>query len=144
MSQSHVAQPLKQKRTQGQSKHGTRENRAMLFMTIPGVLVLLAFSYLPMAGVLIAFKNYRAADGIFNSAWVGLKNFDFLFSSGTAWRITWNTLFLNSAFTKRSQTTQPLVDRFLSIGFVFSILYFVCDCWLLYVRGTKHRKWFSQ
>ncbi len=80
------------------SQHGSRENRALMLMTIPGVLILLAFSYIPMTGVIIAFKNYRAADGIFNSAWVGFKNFEFLFASGTAWRITVNTLLLNSLF----------------------------------------------
>lgn len=80
------------------SRHGSRENLALLLMTVPGLALMLLFSYLPMGGAIIAFKNYRAADGLFASAWVGFKNFEFLFASGTAWRITLNTLALNAAF----------------------------------------------
>jgi putative aldouronate transport system permease protein len=80
------------------SRHGSRENLAMLLMAVPGLLVLVVFAYLPISGIIIAFKDYRAIDGIFGSAWVGLKNFEFLFNSGNAWRITWNTLFLNTLF----------------------------------------------
>ena len=75
-----------------------RQTLALLSMTLPGVLLLLIFSYLPLTGLIIAFKNYRAADGIFGSAWAGLKNFEFLFASGAAWRITLNTLWLNGLF----------------------------------------------
>jgi putative aldouronate transport system permease protein len=67
-------------------------------MALPGLLLLIAFSYLPMVGAIIAFKNYRASDGLFASPWAGLKNFEFLFGSGTALRITWNTLALNATF----------------------------------------------
>lgn len=75
-----------------------RKNAPFLLMAAPGVLLLIIFSYLPMFGIIIAFKNYRAVDGIFNSAWVGLKNFEFLFKSPAISRITFNTLFLNSLF----------------------------------------------
>lgn len=71
---------------------------ALLTMTVPGLMALLVFNYLPMVGAVIAFKNYNAADGIFGSPWAGLKNFEFLFNSGAAWRITFNTLFLNALF----------------------------------------------
>ncbi len=75
-----------------------KQNLTWLWMCLPALLVLAVFSYAPMAGVVIAFKNYRASEGIWGSAWVGLKNFEFLFNSGNALRITWNTLFLNSVF----------------------------------------------
>jgi putative aldouronate transport system permease protein len=74
------------------------QNLAWLLMCIPALIILLLFAYLPMAGAMIAFKNYRAADGIWGSAWVGFKNFEFLFNSGNALRITFNTIFLNSLF----------------------------------------------
>ena len=74
------------------------QNLSWLLMCLPALIVLGMFSYAPMAGVVIAFKNYRASDGIWGSAWVGLKNFEFLFNSGNAIRITWNTIFLNSLF----------------------------------------------
>lgn len=67
-------------------------------MGAPGLLVLLIFSYLPMFGVVIAFKDFRANLGIFNSQWIGLKNFEFLFRSPVLSRITTNTLTLNVLF----------------------------------------------
>ncbi|WP_054951669.1 ABC transporter permease [Numidum massiliense] len=75
----------------------------MLLMVLPGTLWFFFFSYLPMAGTVIAFKEYRfSPDGflasIINSEWVGLKNFKFLFSTGDAWIITRNTLLYNFVF----------------------------------------------
>jgi putative aldouronate transport system permease protein len=67
-------------------------------MTAPGVLLLAVFSYIPLLGLVIAFKDYRAYRGIWGSAWVGLQNFAYLFDSQDAWRITFNTLFMNALF----------------------------------------------
>ena len=64
---------------------------------IPLALIFL-FCYVPMFGIVIAFKNYRYADGIFGSKWVGLKNFEFLLKSDTFTRITTNTLLMNFLF----------------------------------------------
>jgi putative aldouronate transport system permease protein len=75
-----------------------RKNAVFLLMAAPGLLLLFVFSYLPMFGIIIAFKDYRAAQGIFDSAWVGLKNFEFLFRSPAIGRITFNTIFLNGLF----------------------------------------------
>jgi len=74
------------------------KNGSLLLMALPGLLLLLVFSYLPMFGVIVAFKDYRAAKGIFDSDWIGFKNFEFLFGTEDAWRITFNTLFLNALF----------------------------------------------
>jgi putative aldouronate transport system permease protein len=51
-----------------------------------------------MIGLVIAFKDYKFAEGIWGSAWVGLDNFRFLFGTDQAWRITRNTLLMNSLF----------------------------------------------
>lgn len=67
------------------------------FCVIPMLLVFL-FNYLPMFGIIIAFKDYKYNKGIFGSKWVGLNNFDFLFKSNDFFRITWNTLELNFIF----------------------------------------------
>lgn len=69
-------------------------------MALPGVIHLLIFSYLPMFGVIIAFKDYRISPNgflhaLYTSPWVGLDNFKFLFSTEDAWIITRNTLFYN-------------------------------------------------
>src|SRR5215213_10099051 len=73
-------------------------NLTLSLMALPGILMLLVFAYLPMVGLVIAFKDYRFADGILGSAWVGFDNFRFLFGTDTAWRITRNTLLMNSLF----------------------------------------------
>lgn len=79
-----------------------KENKALLLMLLPGALWLLIFCYLPMFGVIIAFKDYRISpDGFFsslyNSPWVGWENFRFLFASQDAWVITRNTVLYNVA-----------------------------------------------
>jgi putative aldouronate transport system permease protein len=75
-----------------------RKNRTLLLMAAPGLLLLIVFNYLPMPGIIIAFKNFKTNKGILGSDWVGLKNFEFLFGTDIAWRITTNTLLLNSLF----------------------------------------------
>jgi putative aldouronate transport system permease protein len=70
----------------------------LTLMALPGVLMLLVFAYLPMIGLVIAFKNYKFEQGMLGSAWVGLDNFRFLFGTDQAWRITRNTLLMNSLF----------------------------------------------
>jgi putative aldouronate transport system permease protein len=75
-----------------------QKNGALMLMAVPGVLLLLVFSYLPLSGLVLAFKNFRANQGIWGSAWVGFDNFRFLFSTSDAWHITFNTLFLNAIF----------------------------------------------
>lgn len=64
---------------------------------IPMILVFV-FSYLPMGGIILAFKNYNYSKGIFGSDWVGLSNFKFFVMSSDFARITWNTLSMNSLF----------------------------------------------
>ncbi|ASA25873.1 ABC transporter permease [Paenibacillus donghaensis] len=78
-------------------------DKIMLLMVLPGTLWFLFFSYLPMFGTVIAFKEYRfSRDGfwasIVNSKWVGLDNFKFLFTTNDAYVITRNTLLYNAAF----------------------------------------------
>jgi putative aldouronate transport system permease protein len=73
-------------------------NRTLYLMTLPALAFFVIFAYLPMPGIIIAFKDYNAADGIYGSAWNGLRNFAFLVISGDIYRITWNTLRLNVLF----------------------------------------------
>ncbi len=74
------------------------KNRSLFLMIMPAVLIFLVFSYLPMAGMVIAFKSYSYTDGIFGSPWAGFSNFEFLFQSGKAWLITKNTVIFNFIF----------------------------------------------
>src|ERR1051326_5456651 len=59
-------------------RHRLSRDGSLLLMTLPGMLLLFIFSYLPMIGIVIAFKDYRAVDGIWGSRWVGLENFRYL------------------------------------------------------------------
>ena len=62
------------------------------------MVYVLIFSYTPMIGVIMAFKKYNFTQGLFASAWVGLKNFKFLMVSNKLWPLTRNTLLYNLAF----------------------------------------------
>lgn len=63
-------------------------------MLIPGVIVVFIFCYIPLYGLIIAFENYNPGLG-FNSLWVGLKNFEFLFSQPNFVRTIWNTVYIS-------------------------------------------------
>ena len=80
-------------------KHGFvyefKKNKALFFMVAPTVLLVLVMSYLPMSGLVLAFKNYRFDLGVFGSEWNGLENFRYLFQSGAGWLITRNTILYN-------------------------------------------------
>lgn len=72
--------------------------RTLLFMLLPSAVILFIFAYLPIGGIVLAFKQYRYDLGIWGSKWVGLNNFRFFFLSGQAFRITRNTALYNIAF----------------------------------------------
>ncbi len=81
----------------------TRKNLPFLLMVLPGFIWLLVIKYLPMAGVVIAFKDFRYFPGGFinsllKSEWVGFDNFRFLFASNDAKVIIRNTLGYNIIF----------------------------------------------
>ena len=67
----------------------------LLLMTLPGIVYLFINNYVPMYGVILAFKNYNYVDGIWGSAWAGFDNFKFLFNSQDAYIITRNTFLYN-------------------------------------------------
>ncbi len=80
---------------QGRLWRGIKRDKSLYMMLVPVLLFYLLFKYSPMLGEIIAFKNYRFADGILGSDWVGLKNFRMLFESTDFWRVLRNTLLLN-------------------------------------------------
>ncbi|MGE5551743.1 MAG: ABC transporter permease [Bacteroidota bacterium] len=67
-------------------------------MMLPGTILFIIFSYLPMFGTVIAFKEINYGLGFFNSPWVGLKNFKFLVNSPDFIGITRNTVVYNLIF----------------------------------------------
>lgn len=67
-------------------------------MMLPGLIYLFINNYMPLPGLVVAFKQYNAKKGIYGSDWVGLKNFEYLFKTSDAWVITRNTILYNVAF----------------------------------------------
>lgn len=70
----------------------------LFLMMLPGLIYLLINNYLPMFGLIIAFKDVNFAKGILASDWVGFKNFEYLFKTRDAYVITRNTILYNGAF----------------------------------------------
>ena len=91
---------MKRLKPRRHSKMVRRESLTLLLMTLPSVALTAVFSYLPMYGIVLAFKNYKIPKGILGSDWQKplLKNFDFLLKSNYAWRMTRNTILLNFMF----------------------------------------------
>ena len=82
-------------------------------MAAPGSALIFLFSYVPMFGLILAFKNFRYDKGIFGSDWCGLDNFKFFFTSQDAWRVTRNTLLLNIIFIVTTLIVSLAVARVL-------------------------------
>lgn len=70
----------------------------LYFMMLPGCIYLIINNYIPMTGIVLAFKRYHFSTGIYNSPNVGFENFKFLFTTKDAWVITRNTLAYNLVF----------------------------------------------
>jgi len=64
-------------------------------MVMPVIVLFFMFAYMPLPGIILAFKNYTITGGIFKSPWVGLENFRVFFGGADIWRITRNILLIN-------------------------------------------------
>lgn len=78
--------------------HELYKNRVLFLMILPGVVLLFIFNYMPMFGLIIAFKNLNFAKGFFRSDWYGFKNFEFFIRTPYAYTITRNTILYNLVF----------------------------------------------
>ena len=74
-----------------------KDNIELILHTMPAMLYFFVFCYIPMFGIVLAFQNYKYDTGFF-SEWVGLKNFEFFFTSGDLQRIVTNTIFYGVLF----------------------------------------------
>ena len=68
--------------------------RQLILLSIPGLIIVFVFNYIPIYGILIAFKDYNSAIGIFGSKWVGFEYFATFFKSSYALRLLKNTMLL--------------------------------------------------
>ncbi|OXS59324.1 sugar ABC transporter permease [Cohnella sp. CIP 111063] len=90
------------------------KHKGLMALAFPGLLFVLVFYYLPIFGLVLAFKNYNYSDGILGSPWSGFDNFKFFFTSDAAYQVTRNTILLNLCFI--------VLSTILSV--VFAILMF--------------------
>lgn len=90
-----------------------KKNYVLLLMALPIVVYFIMFSYMPMFGLQLAFKNFNYREGILGSEWIGLKNFEFLFKSGDFWVLIRNTIGYNIVFIVCGMT----ISVFLAILF---------------------------
>ncbi len=80
------------------TKHNWKRWLPVYIMALPGVIYLFINNYMPLPGLVLAFKNYNARKGIFGSDWAGFSNFKYLFATPDAFVITRNTILYNVVF----------------------------------------------
>ena len=102
------------------------KNRTLFLMALPGILLLFLFNYMPMFGLIIAFKNLNFAKGFFRSDWYGFKNFEFFLRTPYAFTITRNTILYNLVF--------------IGVGTVFAV---ACALALHELRNRKLAKFYQ-
>lgn len=132
------------KTTKSEKKSSIRQ---MDLMVLPGFLLVLVFSYIPMFGTIIAFKNFNPNLGIFGSKWVGFDNFKFLFQSSDFVMLIRNTLLyglwfivlcnftniifailcynVRNKFALKFYQTTSILPTFMSIVLVSYIVYII-------------------
>ncbi|MDR1949458.1 MAG: ABC transporter permease subunit [Spirochaetaceae bacterium] len=84
-----------QKRARALTLRKTRENWGLYLLLAPAVILLALFTYKPMYGIIIAFKDYRGSLGIWGSPWVGLRHFKTFFNSYMFLTTIKNTLIIS-------------------------------------------------
>ena len=99
MKQKKPVLPEEEKnRTRSRKNKRIKQFLPLYIMLLPGIVYLIINNYLPMGGLVIAFKKVNYAVGIFNSPWAGLSNFKFLFSNNDALNALRNTVLYNLGF----------------------------------------------
>lgn len=78
--------------------HDLKKNRTKWLMILPAAIVVVLMCYIPMAGIVLAFREFNYHGGIWGSPWAGFRNFEYFFQSGKAWTTTRNTILYNIAF----------------------------------------------
>lgn len=99
----------KRKTNLGTKSLTTKETVFLTCMCLLPAAFIFVFQYMPMFGVVLAFKDFRYDKGIWGSDWAGFKNFEFLFKSGSLWRLVRNTVGLNLLFILTSMAFAIMV-----------------------------------
>lgn len=91
-----------------------RKNKWLYAMTLPVVVYVFIFSYLPMSAHVLAFKQFLPAKGLWGSRWVGLDNLKFFFTGPDWLGVTLNTVFLNLLFITSGTVSSLLIALLLN------------------------------
>ena len=78
-------------------RKGLSVQKHYLLMTLPGLLWMIFFNFVPMGGIVMAFQNFNPGKGFWGSKWVGLNNFRYLFMMRDSTRVITNTLIIASS-----------------------------------------------
>ena len=89
---------------------GYKKHLALSLMFIPVIVYFVIFKYIPMGGIVIAFKNYKISQGIWGSAWCGLDNFTKAFNTPTFARAVRNTLTISALKLRMEELLGTDVD----------------------------------
>ncbi len=117
------AAPAMKRRAQAAARRRWKANLPLLLLFLPGALFYILFKYVPMGGLVIAFKDYNFADGVFHSPWVGMDNFESVFRQPQTVNVIRNTVVLS------------FLNVF--VGFPFPIL-------LAIMLNEVRRNWFKR
>ena len=155
------------------SRNGFKKSVPYILLSFPAMLYLFIFNYLPMFGIVLAFKDYRPALGILKSKWIGFQYFEYFFSSNDAVRVLRNTILYNlvfllviglffgmllaillyeihSKFCNKMYQTAMLLPFFLSYVIITAICYMILSPTsgflnsLLTSFGMNPVKWYSE
>ena len=72
------------------------QSKYLIFMILPAVVFYIIFCYLPMYGIVLAFKSFNPIQGIIGSPWIGFNNFKEVFNDPNFWPVFFNTLIIGS------------------------------------------------
>jgi putative aldouronate transport system permease protein len=83
--------------------------RVLILIGLPSIIICFLMAYVPMLGIILAFKSLNYKQGILGSPWVGLDNFKFFFVSGKAFNVTVNTMLYNILFITATTVSALLI-----------------------------------
>lgn len=90
------------------------DHKSLWLLALPALLVTIVIQYMPLPGLVIAFKNYNYGLGMMKSSWSGFSNFTYLFSTGVAARVTINTIKWNLTFIVLTHSVAIMVALMLN------------------------------
>ncbi|WP_028559873.1 ABC transporter permease [Paenibacillus pinihumi] len=73
-----------------------RNEHIFHLLLLPGVILVLIYNYIPMAGIVMAFKRFSPSKGMFGSPWAGWDHFVYMLSMPNIYQVLWNTIFISA------------------------------------------------